>query len=324
MNMLKEYIDFEKNNITLFAKQVLSTDYYEEEAFSKLLDIYMENRYYNFYSDEATPFEERIFNHLRKAVMKLSEGEDESVKDRLIEMFTVFNYVLCLDGVKTITYKTLVRLVSEYHRNLYNLDDVTLFREEITKLLKNIEDKRKKFFDYFKTSDFEIKKYTTSKDNLVDVELKYNIKFPRLYSEFAIDRVFHEGVINEDKLLVEYYLLTSMIINDIRGCVFDRFYLIDFATSLFEDKERLAKLLEISSDDCFKGQTIFKIKYEDYTKYGNDIKNMIRDGYMFAVKINDDIDKNDFILFEMFSYVIVDNNSKFLKEKNKKIIVINE
>ncbi len=324
MNMLKEYIDFEKNNITLFAKQVLSTDYYEEEAFSKLLDIYMENRYYNFYSDEATPFEERIFNHLRKAVMKLSEGEDESVKDRLIEMFTVFNYVLCLDGVKTITYKTLVRLVSEYHRNLYNLDDVTLFREEITKLLKNIEDKRKKFFDYFKTSDFEIKKYTTSKDNLVDVELKYNIKFPRLYSEFAIDRVFHEGVINEDKLLVEYYLLTSMIINDIRGCVFDRFYLIDFATSLFEDKERLAKLLEISSDDCFKGQTIFKIKYEDYTKYGNDIKNMIRDGYMFAVKVNDDIDKNDFILFEMFSYIIVDNNSKFLKEKNKKIIVINE
>ena len=324
MNMLKEYINFEKNNITLFAKQVLSTDYYEEETFSKLLDIYMDNRYYNFYSDEATPFEERIFNHLRKTVMKLSEGQDDNTKDRLVEMFTVFNYVLCLDGVKTVTYKTLVRLVSEYHRNLYNLDDVTLFREEMTKLLKTIEDKRKKFFDYFKTSDFEIKNYTTSKDNLIDVELKYNIKFPKLYSEFAIDRVFNEGVIKEDKLLVEYYLLTSMIINDIRGCVFDRFYLIDFATSLFEDKERLSNLLEIASDDCFKGQTIFKITYEEYTKYGNDIKNMIRDGYMFALKINDEIDKNDFILFEMFTYIIVDNNSKYLKSKNDKVIVIND
>lgn len=324
MNMLKEYINFEKNNITLFAKQVLSTDYYEEETFSKLLDIYMENRYYNFYSDEATPFEERIFNHLRKAVMKLSEGQDDNTKARLAEMFTVFNYVLCLDGVKTITYKTLVRLVSEYHRNLYSLEDVTLFREEMTKLLKGIEDKRKKFFDYFKTSDFEIKNYTTSKDNLIDVELKYNIKFPKLYSEFAIDRVFNEGVVKEDKLLVEYYLLTSVIIKDIRGCVFDRFYLIDFSTSLFEDKERLANLLEIASDDCFKGQTIFKITYEDYTKYGNDIKNMIRDGYMFAIKISDDIEKNDFILFEMFNYIIVDNNSKYLKSKNDKIIVIND
>ena len=136
----KIYVNFEKNNITLFAKQVLSTDYYEEETFSKLLDIYMENRYYNFYSDEATPFEERIFNHLRKAVMKLSEGQDDNTKARLAEMFTVFNYVLCLDGVKTITYKTLVRLVSEYHRNLYSLEDVTLFREEMTKLLKEIEE----------------------------------------------------------------------------------------------------------------------------------------------------------------------------------------
>lgn len=322
MNMLEEYLKFEKNNITLFSKQVLSTDFYEEETFNKLLNTYIENRYYNFYSDEDTPFEERIFNHLRKTVMKLSDGADEASKNRLVEMFTIFNYVLCLDGVKTITNKTLVKIVSEYHKNLYNLDDVTLFKEELSKLLKNIDDKRKKFFDYFKTEDFGIKKYGTTKDNLFDVELTHNLRFPKLYSEFAIDKVFNSGVIKEDKLLVEYYLLTSIIINDLRSCIFDRYYLIDFETSLFEDKARFEKLINIAKDDCFKGQTVFKIKYEDFAKYGNNVKDMIRDGYMFALKIDDNIEKHDFVLFDIFSYIIVNNNSKYLKEDNEKIISI--
>ena len=322
MNMLEEYLKFEKNNITIFAKQVLSTDFYDEEIFAKLLNTYIENRYYNFYSDEDTPYEERIFNHLRKNVMKLSEGESEETKNKLIEMFTIFNYVLCLDGVKTISNKALVRIVSEYHQNLYNHEDITLFKEEISRLLTNFDNKRKKFFDYFKTDDFDIKKYGTNKENLFDVELIHHLKFPKLYSDYAIDRVFNTGVIKEDKLLVEYYLLTSMIINDLRACVFDRFYLIDFETSLFEDKERISKLLTIAENDCFKGQTIFKIKYEDFAKYGNNIKDMIRDGYMFALIIDDNIDKNDFILFDIFKYVIVGNNSIYLKEDDEKIVCI--
>ena len=38
MNALKEYINFEKNNINNFAKEVLS-DYYDEDLFNKLLNI---------------------------------------------------------------------------------------------------------------------------------------------------------------------------------------------------------------------------------------------------------------------------------------------
>ena len=38
MNVLDKYIKFERNNINQFAKEVLS-DYYDEEYFSKLLNI---------------------------------------------------------------------------------------------------------------------------------------------------------------------------------------------------------------------------------------------------------------------------------------------
>lgn len=320
MNMLDEYLKFEKNNITAFAKEILSNDYFEEEAFSKLLNTYIENRYFNYYEDEEIPFEDRIFAHLRKTVIKLSEGTNEETKIKLAEMFTVFNYVLCIDGVKTLKDNTLVKLLCDYHKILYNGEDIKLFKEKISKFLKNMADKRKNFFDYFNSDEFGIRKFTTSKDNVIDIELTYNIKFPKLYSEYAIDRVFTSGTIAEDRLLVEYYLMTNIIINDMRACIFDRFYLVDFEPTLFDDKQRLEKLLSVANNDCFKNQVILKVKYDEFAKYGNNIKDMIKDGYSFAIKVDKEIDKSEYILFDIFKYIIVEKDIDKLKGKE---IVIN-
>ena len=323
MNMLDEYIKFEKNNISLFAKEVLA-DYYDEEIFAKLLNTYIENRYYNFYSDIDLNLEENIFDHLSKTLEKLVEGVDLDTKSKINEMYLLFNYILCFDEVNIINDKTLVRLLCDYRRELFSMND-TIFQSNISKFIDSTRKKREKFFDYFHTDDFYIKKYMTSKENVIDIELNHKIKFPKLYSEYAIDRVFSTGDINEDRLFVEYYLITSVIIRDIRACIYDNYYLKEFATSLIDNKEKYEKLLNVASDDCFKNQTVMKITYNDYVKHNGNVKDMIRDGFKFAILISDDdVKEEDFLLLDIFEYIIVNKNSKYCNtsEKNDKIIII--
>ena len=55
------------------------------------------------------------------------------------------------------------------------------------------------------------------------------------------------------------------------------------------------------------------------------VKDMIRDGYKFAIYINDnDVKEDDFILLDIFEYIVVNSNSKYCNDetKNDKIIVI--
>ena len=85
--------------------------------------------------------------------------------------------------------------------------------------------------------------------------------------------------------------------------------------------------MDLTLDDCFKNQTVMKIDYEDYVKYNNNIKDMIRDGYKFAIFVDDnDVKEEDFILFEIFDYIVVDSKSKYCKymDTNDKILVIND
>ena len=325
MNVLDKYIKFEKNNINQFAKEVLS-DYYDEEIFAKFLNVYIDNRYYNFYGDELTNLEENIFDQLKKTLTKLIEGVDLATRDKITEMYVLFNYILCFDEVNILNDKTLVRLLCDYRRELFGITD-TIFQENISKFINSTRKKREKFFEFFHSDDFYIKRYTTSKPNVIDIELDHHINFSKLYSDYAIDRVFDSGAIGEDKLLVEYYLMTSIIIKDVRECIYNNYYLLEFASSLFENREKLDNLLTIAEDDCFKNQTIFKITFDDYVKYGGKIKDMIREGYKFAIFVHDEeINDDDFILFSIFEYIIVNQNSKYCNnmEENDKIITIND
>lgn len=325
MNMLEEYINFEKNNITKFAKEIL-VDYYDEDLFSKLLDTYIKNRYYNYFENKEVKIEENIFEHLRKTISKLIDDKTpEEIKNKLGEMYVLFNYILCFDEVNILNDNTLVRLLCDYRKELFGITD-TIFQENIKRIIENTRKKRTQFFNYFHSDDFYVDRSTTSKDNVIDIELNHKIRFPKLYSDYAIDRVFHEGNINEDKLMVLYYLMTNIIIKDIKECIYDKYYLIEFATSLFQDKEKQSKILAITSNDCFKNQTIFKISYEEYTKYADNIKDMIREGYKFAINVDEDIEDDDFVLFNIFEYIIVNKHSKYCNniEENDKILIIND
>ena len=323
MNMLEEFLNFEKNNITLFAKEVLS-DYYIEDLFNELLNVYIDNRYYNYYSDDDISFEDNIMNHVEKAFFNVTDDMEENEKKKAVENYLIFNFILYFDGVLYIDESIFNLLLIKYRKKLFNIEDA-LFQENITKFIYNTNKKREKFYKIFDTKDFNLNETITSLDNVVDIELYHNINFPKIYSDYAIDRVFDSSSISEDKMFVEYQLVTRNILKDIKDCNFDKNYLLEFSDALFENKEGLKNILETFNNDCFKSQAIFKIKYEDYCKYGNDVKDMIKEGFNLAMVLDDE-EVEDLFVFNMFKYIIVDKDSKYCTNKviNDKIIIVKE
>lgn len=322
MNMLDEYLNFEKNNITLFAKEILS-EYFDETIFEALLNVYVENRYYNYYSENDLTFDDNIMHHLEKKIINLTEGMDKDAKSKVIDNYLVFNFILYYDGVLYIEDPLFFSLLKKYRMKLFNIED-NLFQDNITKFIYNTDRKREKFFKIFETKDFYLEETSTSLENVTDIVLKHKIDFPKIYSDYAIERVFDSNGISEDKMFVEYQLVTLKIIKDIKECCFDRNYLIEFPTSILENKEGIKALLDPFSNDCFKNQSIFKIKYEDYCNHGNDIKDLIKEGYLFAIELEDDDELEDLFIFNIFKYIIVDKDSKYCTNKaiNDKIIIV--
>ena len=322
MNMLEEYLKFEKNNITLFAKEILS-EYFDENIFNPLLNAYVENRYYNYYNENDLTFDDNIMKRLEKEFLSLTEGLEKEVKMKAIENYSVFNFILYYDGVLNIEDSVFFSLLKKYRMKLFNMDD-KLFQENISKFIFKTDKKREKFYTMFETKDFYLNETPTNKNNVIDIVLKYNIEFPKIYSDYAIDRVFESNTISEEKMFVEYQLITLKILKDIRACNFDVNYLIEFPSSLLENKDGLKSLLSSFCDDCFKNQSIFKIKYEDYCNHGNDIKEMIKDGYLLAIELEDEEEIEDLIIFNIFKYIIVDKDSKYCTNEaiNDKIIIV--
>ena len=68
--------------------------------------------------------------------------------------------------------------------------------------------------------------YTISKTH--NVSLDYWFQIPKLYSEYAIDKVYNTDTINEDKMYIEYYIVTSKLLTEITNFDFSNNYLIDF------------------------------------------------------------------------------------------------
>lgn len=325
MNMMEQFLNFERGNIRAFAKELLS-DYYVEDFFNSLLEDYIANRYYNYYSseDEDKSFDDNIMDNLQKKFASLSEGSDEETQKKLMENYLAFNFVLCFDGVTYIEDSVFLTLLSKYRKKLFKKEEDKLFEENIMKLMSTSSKKRDKFYKYFETKDFYLDINPTNNKNVKDVVLKYSMEFPKLYSEYAIDRVFESDVISEEKMFVEYQLITLHILKDIKNCNFEKNYLLEFPEALLSNKDALNSTLNTFNNDCFKNQSVFKVKYIDYCKYGNVIKDLIKNGYLLAIELDDEDSIDDLIIFNIFKYIIVNEGSKYCTNAsiNDKIIII--
>ena len=179
--------------------------------------------------------------------------------------------------------------------------------------MQEFEKQKKQLIEGFDTEEFAIKLTNyPEKNNIYRVNLTQNIKFPKEYSEFAINKAFMTGNVGEDRLFVEYYLVVVQVLKDILKQNFKRQYIVEFAYTLLNKPKKLNNLLNIINNLATQDKICLKIRYEDFKKKKEEIYELMRDGYRVALIIDNsfEVDYKNIGMLKMFKYIIIDKQSK--------------
>lgn len=322
VNIMEQYIEITKKQIEDYMKLVL------EEKFNKtycdlFIERYINIRYYNYYENEmAETIRRKILSHLKQV------SEDmiiNNINDReLIEnMRVLFYYVLYFDNV--VYYKDLenkIIQIAKIRMRIYGKITENFEKNLFQTMQKYINDKRK-LVEKFLSNEFYLK-ITNYPDKLkiYRVNLKFkNIKFPLEYSEFAINKAFQTGLMAEDKLVIEYYLVVLQILKDVLKLNFKRKYILEFADTLLKKPKKIKGILNIISSSAVQDKVSLKIKYEQFIQNKEIIYDLMRNGYKITIILDNsfDVTFKNIETLQMFEFVIISRDLKKYNEIKQEV-----
>ena len=314
MNNIDKYIKFIKDYLTEYFKLIVK-DKYKRIVYNEMLNTYIDIRYFNKYDKKYKQIEKNIEYYIQENLRTLIEEDNKLVKN-VNELYYFFWYLLYLDN--TLEYDNLDKLIDKIiidrKEKLDLNDDIT---KELKSLVKESEKKKNNFFNEYLSDTFNLELKSTNIKNVYNVLLSYNIKFPKIYSSYSINRVFKSDIISEDMCFIEYNMISKIVLDNIINKEYNREYLVDFPFIITSKKEKTNRLLNIITNDLIRENVIIKVTYEYYTKYKSFISDLIKDGVKFAVIIDDtfDYEESSIIWLNIFTYIITNDVTSFDKNK---------
>ena len=332
-NLMDTYLKFTEKKTKKYMKIVFSVNY-DEEIIEEFLRTYINARYYNVQNSEkpARAFYMRILDELEykeDMLMEKCDAEAESLDEKQSRLNLIhsikeaFGYVLFFDNVRNIeNFKTIDSLHEIIEKMLESVEkdfDIKNPKDVEEKLYQEVKSdmiEKDIFLDKFETDEFSLVFENANFDeNFYFVELEHNIKMPMQYSESAINKVFTEGIIAEDKLQIEYILLSTVAIRDIINGNFKDCYIAEFETSLFKKKQKLNGILALIENQALQEKINLNIKYADYIKNQKSVLEYIKRGFSFVITLDDTLkNAEDVEKLKMFKLVIVPEELKIYKE----------
>jgi len=314
INIMNEYIEITKKQISEYMRLV-----FEERFNQNYCDIFTERyvniRYYNYYENDIETIRHKLLDHLKQV------GEEliiNNINDReLIELMRMFfYYVLYFDNVTY--YKDLKMKIAQIGKAKKKRLGRKLNEEELYYMIQSWVSEKEDLINDFSSDEFFLKlsKYP-NKSNVFRINLKYNnIKFPLEYSEFAINKAFQVGLVNEDKLIVEYYLAVLQILKDIVKQNFKRKYIVEFAATLLKKPKKIKSILNIINNAAIQDKVSLKIKYEEFLKNKEEIYDLMREGYRITVILDNSFEPifKNIESLQMFEYVIINQGLNYYGE----------
>ncbi len=320
-NVMQEYIKMTQDEVISYIKLIFERSYSKKIAL-RYMNAYLNVRFYNFYpKDDNLTFRKNYLNAIKEEEANIVRAMPE--KKKLIEnMGLFFYYILYFDKISyRVDIDEIIEKLYKIRKKLLRKDNED-FKENFRNTYEEYADKKEKFLKKFETEEFYLKVTDyEGANNANRVNLKYNIKFPMLYSTQAIENVFNSGLVAEDKLLVEYNLISAEIIQDILKGNFKRQYIIEFNTNLFKKKRKLASLLNIINNSAVQDKVNLKITYKEFLKNKDNIYELMREGFKFAVILDDSFEP-DYANFERLNAFYYTIASKKLDYYDK--VITNE
>jgi len=268
--------------------------YYIASIFTELVEEYIKIRYYNAYPNKQNN-KTTINYYLNLKIKELTENNQDKVKN-ITFMVDIFNYLIYLDSdIEAQEVNKIEKELTELIKK-YDLDEEL----EFSKKYREFKKEKKEFFKAYETNDFVLE-INNIKNRLFNANLKYEIEFPELYSQKAINDTYNSGLVNEDKLFVLYNLVGIKVLNEIIDYNYLDCYLVDFNIDLLNKKDKISRLLKIIDNDITKEKVCFKIKYTEFKTNKDAIFGLINNGFNFAL-IKDENYKDEF--HNLFKYVL--------------------
>lgn len=323
MNVMNEYIKITKKFITDYFRLILGNKFVRKIS-DEFAENYIQTRYYDI--DENINRNELKKEILKKLDIKKKQLIQEYPENKeTIEILRIFyNYIPYFDYViQTKEIEKIIINICEKRKQVLNKENED-FIEKLTKLeeihIKEIQDILKKM----ESNEFylELKKIS-EKPEVQEAKLKFNIKFPIIYSDFAIEKAFETGNTKEDKQFVEYYLLTERVIKDIIQGKTKKQYIVELVDTTLKKKQKLKRLLEIIDNSFMQDKISLKLNYKDYAKNKLNITELIRQGFKIAIVLDDTFEFKiaELKRLEIFQFVLIEEKNKYydeiIKNRNK-------
>lgn len=320
-NIAKEYIDFSKKNIIKYLKVILEK-YYNKTLVDSLLEEYISVRYYNNEERKFKSLEANLNYYLKEKSKVLNSDADEEMSFRIKNTFYLFKYILYFDNVlECESLKEKILEIDEFRNETLCLNDM-LFVDNFYKLVKENELRKAKYLKYFDNEKFILDVFKTNNSKVNKLKLNNTIKFNKIYSDYSIDKVYNEGIVNEQKIFILYYLSSVLILKNVINGEYDKNYIVDFPISIFDKEQKLNRLINIIDNELVKNNIIIRFKYSDYLLYKEKISIWIKEGFQIAIEIDDkyNYDDSSKIWLDIFKYIIIDKNKQNYFDKEKIIL----
>lgn len=321
-NLMDEYIDFTSKKIKKYMKIILRSKY-DEEVVQEFLKTYINSRYYNINEESSRAFYLKITDSLNRKQESLKTKVDKEKLEILEPVKQIFTYMLFFDNVRKIeNFKTIdsikeviVKLLEYCEQSLGLKSQESIINSLYNEVSSDLLDKDI-YLDNFETDDFILNfEKTNEYENVYYTKLDYNIKVPSIYSDEAIEKVFNSGTVAENKLVVEYELLSVVTIRDILSGNFKDKYIAEFNNSLFKKTQKLDSILTILDNQALQDKIYITITYRDLMKNKELIQGYVRDGFNFAIELDDYFnDISELGQLMIYKFIIVPNNIKLYKD----------
>ena len=314
-NIIGEYIEFKKKNFEIYTKKIMDK-FFVEELFNKYLEKYISVRYYNEEPRVRNTFDDHIEFYLNK----IYEQNNTKPSKFILELFRIYFFI---DDVLEFNYDKDIKLYAETI-NKVRIEKLGINEEnfitEFKEMILENNKKKETYIENLDNHDFYLDITELSINNLYNVNIKQDANIPRLFSNYAINKVWNEKKMTEDKIMVEYYMLNQIILKDIIQGDFSNEYLVDLPYTLYEKKDKLKNTLVIFDNNIAKDLITIKINYKDFIANKEAILEYIKNAYQFAIVLDDEyLNNTNKTIIDIFKYIIIKDEkyqSESLKQKN--------
>lgn len=302
LNVMNTYLKFNRRRLIGYSKIILEK-HYNKNIFEGLLDTYINVRYIELPSGISVKL---INKELVKKAEELSLKHD--VEDIKL-ILTYFPYIYYLDGFLNKDIEITINKINDYRKKYLKLEKLD---SELRSNLINDRKRITKYLDSFDSKDFYLNLNKTNIKNLFKTEVLHEIKIPKLYSEYAINNVYNRGIVLENKLFINYYMVSKLILIDVLNKD-SKYYIVDFSKTLILKEDKVKRLFNIIDNDLIKDRIILKVSENDFYEYRDSYLKYINEGYKFILYLNKESELNNDAIRRVFSYIEDDTLIKEVK-----------